>query len=112
MCGRYSFSVADVKEISERFDLSNRLFDFAPRYNIAPGQMNPVVVSHSPNVIEPMFWGLIPHWAKAQDEGKKFRTVNARVEGIDKKPTYRDPFRFHRCLVPASGFYEWNKSTK
>jgi len=44
--------------------LANRNFDIQPRYNIAPGQMNPVVVSQSPNTLQPMLWGLIPHWAK------------------------------------------------
>jgi putative SOS response-associated peptidase YedK len=110
MCGRYSLAVADAKVVYERFMLSNRNFDFQPRYNIAPGQMNPVVVSQSPNALQPMLWGLIPHWAK--DESRKFKTINARVEGIDKKATYRDPFKHHRCLVPATGFYEWDKSTK
>ena len=110
MCGRYSLSAVDAKAVYERFRLANRSFDFQPRYNIAPGQMNPVVVSHSPNALQPMLWGLIPHWAK--DESRKFQTINARVEGIDKKATYRDPFKHHRCLVPATGFYEWDKSTK
>ena len=64
MCGRYGFSVKDAKEVYERFDTYNELADLTARYNVAPGQMNPVMTSHSPNEISRMFWGLIPHWAK------------------------------------------------
>jgi putative SOS response-associated peptidase YedK len=55
-----------------------------------------------------MVWGLIPHWAK--DDKFKFQTINARVEGMESKPVYRKPFRMQRCLVPATGFYEWDKT--
>ena len=54
-------------------------------------------------------WGLIPSWAK--DVNYKYKTINARVEGIEEKPTYKKPLRFQRCLVPATGFYEWDKPT-
>jgi putative SOS response-associated peptidase YedK len=57
-----------------------------------------------------MIWGLIPHWAK--DDKLKFTTINARVEGIESKSVYRKPFRTQRCLVPATGFFEWDKSEK
>jgi putative SOS response-associated peptidase YedK len=55
MCGRYGFSVNDAKEVYERFDTYNELADLTARYNVAPGQMNPVVTSHSPNEISRMF---------------------------------------------------------
>ena len=58
MCGAYGFSVKDVKEVYSRFGIQNTLFDFKPRFNIRPGQMNPVVTSHSPNQITRMFWGV------------------------------------------------------
>jgi putative SOS response-associated peptidase YedK len=57
-----------------------------------------------------MLWRLIPYWAP--DDSFKFKTINARVEGIEGKPVYRKPFRTQRCLVPATGFYEWDKSVK
>ena len=110
MCGRYGFSAKDAKEVYERFDVYNELADFKPRYNITPGQYNPIITRHSPNSISRMFWGLIPFWAK--DDSFKFKTINARAEGIEDKPAYRKPFRMQRCLVPATGFYEWDKSQK
>jgi putative SOS response-associated peptidase YedK len=108
MCGRYGFSVTNVQEVYDRFAIANTLLDFQPRWNIAPGQLNLVITRHSPNKIERMFWGLIPQWAK--DDSFKFKTINARAEGIEGKPVYKKPFRFQRCLVPATGFYEWDKS--
>jgi putative SOS response-associated peptidase YedK len=107
MCGRYGFSVKNAKDVYERFDTSNELADFKPRYNIAPGQQNPVITKHSPNQISRMVWGLIPFWAK--DDKFKFQTINARAEGIESKATYRKPFRTQRCIVPATGFYEPDK---
>ena len=107
MCGRYGFSIKDAKEVYERFDVYNELADLTARYNIAPGQMNPVITSHSPNQISRMFWGLIPHWAK--DDSQKFKTINARAETAAKLATFREPFRHKRCIVPATGFYEPDK---
>ena len=107
MCGRYSFSIEDAKDVYARFDTYNELADLTSRYNIAPGQMNPVITSHSPNEISRMFWGLIPFWAK--DNKQKFSTINARAETAAKSPTYREPFRRRRCIVPATGFYEPDK---
>jgi putative SOS response-associated peptidase YedK len=108
MCGRCGFSAKDAKDVYERFDTYNELSDFKLRYNIAPGQRNPVITRHSPNEISRMVWGLIPHWAK--DDSFKFKTISARVEGIETKLVYRKPFRMQRCLVPATGFFEWNKT--
>jgi putative SOS response-associated peptidase YedK len=59
MCGAYGFSVKDAKEVYNRFDIVNTLNDLKPRFNVRPGQMNPVVTSHSPNQITRMFWGLL-----------------------------------------------------
>ena len=107
MCGAYGFSVKDAKEVYNRFDIVNTLDDFNPRFNVRPGQMNPVVISHSPNQITKMFWGLIPHFAK--DEHYKYKTINAKAETVAEKPTFREPLRHKRCLVPATGFYEPDK---
>jgi putative SOS response-associated peptidase YedK len=107
MCGRYSFSVNDAKEAYKRFNTWNELADLTARYNVAPGQMNPVITSHSPNEISRMFWGLIPHWAK--DNKQKFSTINARAETAATSPAFREPIRHKRCIIPATGFYEPDK---
>jgi putative SOS response-associated peptidase YedK len=107
MCGAYGFSVKDAKEVYNRFDIVNTLDDFKPRFNVRPGQMNPVIISHSPNQITRMFWGLIPNWAK--EDSYKYKTINAKAETVAKLPTFREPFRHKRCLVPATGFYEPDK---
>jgi putative SOS response-associated peptidase YedK len=107
MCGAYGFSIKDAKEVYNRFDIENTLENFKPRYNIRPGQMNPVDTSHSPNHISLMFWGLIPHFAP--DENYKYKTINAKAETVAVLPTFREPFRHKRCIVPATGFYEPDK---
>lgn len=108
MCGRYGFSVKDAKEVYKRFQIANELSDLRGRFNIAPGQMNPVITCHSPNQIQYMFWGLIPHFA--HDENYKYTTINAKAETVDKLPSFREPLRFKWCLIPATGFYEPDKS--
>lgn len=80
------------------------------RYNICPG--SEVLVVHSgrngERVATKRHWGLIPHWAKDPSIGQKL--ANARGEGLEDKPAFRDAFRQARCLVPASGYYEWQST--
>jgi putative SOS response-associated peptidase YedK len=103
MCGRFTFQPTEA--VSARFQISNRLDSLTARYNIAPGQMVPVIIAHSPRRVVPMRWGLIPHWAK--DEKTAYKMINARVETLTQRPAFRGLLSHHRCLVPASGFYEW-----
>lgn len=107
MCGRYGFS--DIYDFIHRFDVSNPI-ELTLRYNVAPGQEMPVVTCHSPNRVEVMRWGLIPFWAK--DPRTRYRTINARAETVTQKPTFRKPFARQRCLVPASGFFEWRPADR
>jgi putative SOS response-associated peptidase YedK len=99
--------VADLpyEEFYQRFQITNRLDGLVARYNIAPGQMVPVIIAQSPRRIVLMRWGLIPHWAK--DEKTAYKMINARVETLTQRPAFRGLLSHHRCLVPASGFYEW-----
>jgi putative SOS response-associated peptidase YedK len=82
-----------------------------PRYNIAPQTENPVIVKGklsgegARQHMEVMQWGLVPHWAKDPKIG--YKMINARAESVHEKPSFRDPFKKQRCLVPANGFYEW-----
>jgi putative SOS response-associated peptidase YedK len=103
MCGRFTFQPTEA--FYERFQISNRLDSLVPRYNIAPGQLVPVVISHSPHRAVLMRWGLIPHWAK--DQKTAYKMINARVETLAQKPAFRSLVAANRCLVPASGYYEW-----
>ena len=107
MCGAYGFSIKDAKNVYDRFEVVNTLPDLQPRWNVRPGQLNPVITHHSPNQISRMFWGLIPSWAK--DDSHKYKTINARAETVATLPTYRASFRHKRCLVPANFFYEPDK---
>lgn len=106
MCGR--FTLDPTTKLYERFKIQNRL-ELVPRYNIAPGQDVPVIIKKSPNRLVLMRWGLIPHWAK--DEKIGYKMINARAETLTEKPSYRGLLKSKRCIVPASGFYEW-KETK
>ncbi len=104
MCGRYNL-ITDPQALVDFFKLRNRL-KLAPRYNIAPSQDAPVVRSgDNGRELALMRWGLVPHWAKDAKFG--YHTINARAETVASKPAYRSAFRKHRCLVPATGFYEW-----
>jgi putative SOS response-associated peptidase YedK len=103
MCGRFTFQ--PTEGFYERFEVSDRLDSLVPRYNIAPGQMVPVIIVNSPRRIVFMRWGLIPHWAK--DEKTAYKMINARVETLTQRPAFRGLLGHNRCLVPASGFYEW-----
>ena len=113
MCGRYTLSnpqgsFSETPEIDARF-----LAEFVetgwvePRYNIAPTQDVPVITNEGARLIERMRWGLVPHWTKELAAGKPL--INARGETVAEKPSFRTPFKRHRCLVPASGFYEWQR---
>jgi putative SOS response-associated peptidase YedK len=107
MCGRYSFD--HVEELKSEYDAYNTPLNLEPSYNISPGTINPVIAIRSPKSIYMMKWGLIPFWAKDPRIG--YKMINARCEGIENKPSFRKPIRSQRCLVPATGFYEWKKLT-
>jgi len=107
MCGRFVL-VADPNAIQQAFNLDpTGVVDFAPRYNIAPTQMVPVITNEQPKKLSLLKWGLVPSWAKEEAIGNKM--INARADGIAEKPSFRNAFKRRRCIVPASGFYEWQK---
>jgi len=69
----------------------------------------PVITMDKPTEIQLFNWGLIPHWIKSKEESIKIRnqTLNARTETVFEKPSFRNPIKFSRCLIPADGFFEW-----
>jgi putative SOS response-associated peptidase YedK len=103
MCGRLTFQPTEA--FYEQFQILNRLDSLVARYNIAPGQMVPVIIAQRPNQVVLMRLGLIPHWAT--EEKTTYKMINARVETLAQKPAFRSLLAANRCLVPASGFYEW-----
>lgn len=107
MCGRYTLK-EDEEKLEDWFDAVARGFEgFGPNYNVAPSQKMPVVGENrkGERTIRPFRWGLIPFWAKKKKIS--YSMINARGESLDAKKSYQQPFRQYRCLIPASGFYEW-----
>ncbi|MFN8011326.1 MAG: SOS response-associated peptidase [Holophagaceae bacterium] len=105
MCGRYTLD-ASTETLAKAFGVAPIGFRVERHWNIAPGQY---VIVVRPNkggrLADQARWGLVPAWAKDPSSGP--RPINARAETVATKPTFRDAFRHSRCLVPASGFYEW-----
>ena len=118
MCGRFvgNFNTQDlVDEIGEAVDafgLTLRLPEFdgplLQNFNVAPTHVVPILrVVGSEVVLDVMRWGLIPIWAKDPNIGSKM--INARSETITEKPSFKGLVPGHRCIIPMSGFYEWNR---
>ena len=105
MCGRYVVAY-DPETLVSGFSVT-RVVPFPKRWNVAPQSPVPVVreTKDGERVVELLRWGLIPHWAKDAAIGHKLN--NARAEGLFDKPSFRQAARRRRCLLPASGFYEW-----
>lgn len=108
MCGRFAITLPD--------DALARLFDAAPandlppmpRFNICPTQPVAVTISaQGRRRLGPMRWGFIPRWYKTPGDGPLL--FNARSETLAQKPAFAEAARQRRCLIPASGFYEWTK---
>jgi putative SOS response-associated peptidase YedK len=102
MCGRYSLQ-ATASELADRFGVTVPS-SFEPRYNCAPSQELPVVTDGGE--FRRMEWGFTPSWAE-----ESFDLINARAETITEKRSFADAFERRRCLVPATGFYEWTTAT-
>lgn len=109
MCGRMT-QQTDPAVIAEIFDAEVRgpAEPFVPGYNVAPTDPVTVVLQRDDGrSVERLRWGLIPAWAKKASEGN--RMVNARAEGVATSPAFRAAFARRRCIVPADGFYEWDR---
>ncbi|MGI9482686.1 MAG: SOS response-associated peptidase [Hyphomicrobiales bacterium] len=109
MCGLFSLSHSS-KEVGTYFDYSAEV-EFPPRDYVAPGQPMGIVRNgeHKCETIREFAlvrWGFVPHWAKEVRPGKPL--INARSETITEKPSFRNAIKRRRCLVPASGFFEWH----
>jgi putative SOS response-associated peptidase YedK len=108
MCGRYS--IPEPGDIPIHFKNTRIGYDLSPRFNAAPSQELPVVVSDGEKHVELMRWGLVPVWAKDTSIG--YKMINARAETLAVKPSFRKALSLQRCIVPAGGFFEWKQVGK
>lgn len=113
MCGRFAVTLPP-EAIASLFGTSD-IVDFAPSYNIAPTQNVPIIAIGKEKIRRTILarWGLLPQFQLKEHSGGPL--INARAETIDEKPSFKTAFAKRRCIVPASGFYEWyredNKKT-
>jgi putative SOS response-associated peptidase YedK len=103
MCGRYSLVFID--DLGNRFRVFNPMIGSRSRFNVPPGTDMPVIVRAEENELVTMRWGLVPHRSAVQVTGKPI--INARAETLADKPLFRNLLKSQRCLVPATGFFEW-----
>lgn len=105
MCGRFSFDLS-VELLERFFALDEVRREPETSYNVAPPEDGPVVLEEDGvRALDAYRWGLVPGWSDDLDFGA--RTINARAETIHEKPAFREAFRHRRCVVPVSGFFEW-----
>jgi len=114
MCGRYTLR-SPIQRVVQAMNVAEDRVDPAagergPRYNVAPTQPVPVVRADEepagPRRLDLVRWGLVPSWAKKKAGPTR---INARAEGIAKNRVFGSSFKKRRCLVPADGFYEWER---
>jgi putative SOS response-associated peptidase YedK len=107
VCGRFGLFVTP-EVLEEYFSLPSVAAPPEPRYNLTPGQAVAAVREHDGRRrLDALTWGLVPFWAKDVTIGR--RLINARLDGITQKPAFREAWTRRRCLIPASGFYEWSE---
>ena len=104
MCGRF-VQFSSIRTLEKRFPIQEILVAPEPNYNAAPTQSIAVILKKDRYCLDALHWGLVPFWAK--DTSGASRMINARSETVATKPSFRDPFKRRRCLIPANGFYEW-----
>jgi putative SOS response-associated peptidase YedK len=110
MCGRYTL-LTPAARLAAKLGVDGLPDNLAPRYNIAPGQDALVIrrAAEGPGrEAAALRWGLVPHWSKPGEAVRPL--INARSETAATKAAFRDSFRHRRCLVPADGFYEWERN--
>jgi putative SOS response-associated peptidase YedK len=107
MCGRFSL-LAHQELLSERFEIDRVAYSPNPQYNISPQQKIAVILHQEDGsrVMLAMRWGLIPFWSE-NPNNPDYSPINVRSETITEKRMFKYAFQKRRCLVPASGFYEW-----
>lgn len=107
MCGRFTM-LMPVDQVARMFAaLPSNDLPFSPNYNICPTNDLAVVIGGEGRRLVSMRWGFVPQWYKTVSDGPLL--INARAETVAEKPAFREACRTRRCLIPATGFYEWAK---
>ena len=105
MCGRFVQNFT-FETLQDNFNIQTAEANIQPNFNVAPTQEILTIIKHDNEIkLEKLHWGLVPFWAKETSIGS--RMINARAETVASKPSFRNAFKKQRCLIPASGFYEW-----
>ena len=107
MCGRFALH-DESATLFEEMAVEQSRVEIAPRYNIAPTQPVAVILQEQGRTLDAFKWGLVPFWAKDPKIGN--RMINARAETLAEKPAFKAALKRRRCLIPASGYYEWQKT--
>jgi len=104
MCGRFALSI-QTKDIEKLLPEGTVNVTLKPRYNICPSQLLVSTINDDKRELNYLFWGLIPSFAK--DNSMAMKMINSRAESLLEKPTYKHLIMRKRCVIYASGFYEW-----
>jgi putative SOS response-associated peptidase YedK len=108
MCGRFVISLPDLTDLLSQFGAAElRIQDWTPRFNVAPTQPAPVVTNEERRAVTQMHFGLVPPWAASPRVGASM--INARVETVATRGVFREALAKRRCVIPVSGYYEWQK---
>lgn len=105
MCGRFNVTSDPLNQLI--VEITGRGFVIDTRYNLAPTEQVPVLFKHTDGEwdVHDMRWWLVPYWADAP--GNKYSMFNAKSETLTRSRAFREPFKRRRCIVPATGYYEW-----
>jgi putative SOS response-associated peptidase YedK len=105
MCGRF-VGFRKLEELKQYFPIDRSNCEAVANFNVAPTQQILAIARlDESNILDKYHWGLVPFWAK--DAAIGYKMINARVETVATKPSFREAFKKRRCLIPADGFYEW-----
>jgi putative SOS response-associated peptidase YedK len=109
MCGRATYKLTWEEIVAlYRLTLGPAPHNFQPRFNVCPTTtIDAIVAEDGKRELIRARWGLIPNWWKKPLKELKLATFNARAETVDEKPMFRSAFKRKRCLIPVSGYYEW-----
>jgi putative SOS response-associated peptidase YedK len=109
MCGRFTYKLTWEEIVAlYRLTLGTAPHNFQPRFNVCPTtKIDAVIEQDGKRTLERMRWGLVPSWWSKPLKELKLATFNARAETVAQKPMFRSAFKRTRCLIPVSGYYEW-----